>query len=93
MLCAKSSSSLNATEYIEVFDENGVLIGQTIPSQNFADQCKATLDSIAFPITIADLTAWSADGIITFTITPQTTISTTLCTPCSGGQVKLEYAP
>ncbi|MBL4708163.1 MAG: hypothetical protein JKY48_06970, partial [Flavobacteriales bacterium] len=83
----------NATEFLEIFDENGVKVGQTIPSGIFADQCKATLDSISFPASIADLTSWAADGIITFTVTPQTTVSVTLCTPCSGGQVKLEYAP
>ena len=83
----------NATEFLRIYDENLVLIGQTIPSGVFANQCKATLDSITFPVTIADLSSWAADGIITFTVTPQTTVSTTLCTPCSGGQVRLDYAP
>lgn len=81
----------NATEYIELFDENNTLIGQTTPSGVFADQCKSTLDSVTFIIPLADLQSWAADQIIDFTIDPQATISTTLCTPCTGGQLKLEY--
>jgi hypothetical protein len=80
-----------ASEFISLFDENGVLIGQTIPSGDFADQCKATFDSITFPVSVAQLAAWTADGIVTFTSTPENTVNPTLCTPCGASYVNLTY--
>jgi hypothetical protein len=80
-----------ASEIISLFDENGILIGQTIPSGNFADQCKATFDSITFPVSVAQLAAWTADGIVTFTSTPDNSVNSTLCTPCGATYVNLSY--
>jgi hypothetical protein len=80
-----------ASEIISLFDENGVLIGQTIPSGDFADQCKATFDSITFPVSVAQLAAWTADGIVTFTSTPDNSVNSTLCTPCGATYVNLSY--
>jgi hypothetical protein len=81
----------NSTEFMTLIDENGGTIGQTIPSGSFADQCKTTEDSIMFNVPLATLITWVANGSVDFEVDPESTISTTLCTPCSGARIKLEY--
>lgn len=81
----------NSSEYLTLYGENNTLIGPTIPSGVFADQCKGTLDSISFTVTVSQLVSWMANGSVDFTVTPQSAVSTTLCTPCSGAQIRISY--
>ena len=77
-----------STEVFDVSDEGTNIIGTSPPASG---QCQTSLDSFKINVTLTQLTSWAADGVIDFTLSPATNVSTTLCTPCTGAQAKIEY--
>ena len=53
------------TEYFNILDENGLLVGQTLPT---AGQCGASTTVLKFAP--SQVNAWSNDGTISFTLDP-----------------------
>jgi len=53
------------TEYFNVLDENGVIVGQTL---NTAMQCDSVTTVLKFPA--SQVNTWSTDGSISFTLSP-----------------------
>ena len=64
------------TETASLYDENSNLIGQLL---QVVMQCSPTLDSVKFNVTTAQLSNWLADGSIGFSLTPTTSVNSTLC--------------
>ena len=54
-----------ATEFFNVYDENGVLLGTTFPTSS---QCGSVVSS--FLLTTTQLDAYAADGVMTFSVEP-----------------------
>ncbi|MCB0535307.1 MAG: HYR domain-containing protein, partial [Saprospiraceae bacterium] len=66
------------TETSVIIDENGVQVGIIGANGN---QCGQDID--VFPVTVAQYTAWAADGVITFTLLPDAQVNQL---NCAGGE-------
>ncbi len=53
------------TEYFNILDENGVIVGQTLPT---VAQCDLSITTLKFAP--SQVNAWASDGTITFTLDP-----------------------
>lgn len=71
-----------STEYLEIFDENSVLIGQTTPGGVFAYQCDSILTDV-FTIPLADIAGYAADGSVTFVADATSSVN---ILSCAGGE-------
>ncbi len=73
------------SEYVDVFDEGSVLLGQATSTGD----CLSTYDTTIIPITVTDINNWSADNIATFLIDASPAVN--ICTPIASVYIELMY--